>query len=105
MEQVATFNWGTYINMTSFIFILIGVLGMFSHGLKKYLKNELSGSVYRYFFVTNKKQTALAVLTCLGSLAAIVFGDQMPTDKLGAFVLTAFSTGYMADSAINKDEG
>jgi hypothetical protein len=84
------------------IFVAIGFLGMLAHALKKFYKNELSGSVYDYLFNNNKKRTVLAIMANVGALVTVVLSGQLPS-QIGAFILLAFTTGFTADATVNSD--
>ena len=84
------------------IFLLFGLSGMLAHAIKKYYSNELSGSIFNYFFKNNQKRTILAIITTIGALLGVILGGQVPA-QAGAFVMLAFMTGFSADSTVNKD--
>jgi len=88
--------------LDNLLFIIIGIAGMAGHGIKKFYQKQLSTTLTDYYWNNNKKRTLLAVATTIGALMGVVLGDQLP-DKIGAWILLAFSTGYMSDSSINKD--
>ena len=92
-----------YMTVDNGLFIGLSVLGMLGHAVKKYLYGQLSGSIFDYIWHNNKKRTALAVLTTLGATFGLILGEQLPT-QIGAFIMLAFTTGYTADSSVNKDE-
>ena len=83
------------------VFVLITFIGMFAHAYKKHLKGQLKGSLKDYFF-HNPNHTGLAAMAVLGASLAIILGEQIPT-QVGSYILLAFTTGYTADSSINKD--
>ena len=92
-----------YFTIANFIFILTGLLGMLAHASKKFLANELQGSIFEYVFKNNPKRTWLAIMGGLGASITIILSGQVPV-QAGAFLLLAFTTGYTADSAINKED-
>lgn len=91
-----------YFTIDNGLFILISMIGMLGHAIKKFLAGHLRGSVLDYLIFNNPKRTALAVLSTLAATIGVIIGDQMPT-QVGAYIMLAFTTGYTADSAVNKD--
>lgn len=91
-----------YFTSDNLLFIGIGFIGMIAHAIKKYYADELSGSIYDYLFKNDKKRSVLAVLTTISALITVILSDQVPM-QIGAFILLAFTTGFTADSTINKD--
>lgn len=92
-----------YFTIDNGLFLAIAFLGMIGHGAKKFFAGQLSGSLTDYVFHNNKKRTVFAVLTMIGAVAGIIIGEQVPT-QAGAFIMLAFTTGFTADSTVNKDD-
>lgn len=92
-----------YLSIDNLVFIIIACIGMIGHAVKKYLAGQLSGSIFQYLFTKNPKRSAMAVMTTLGACFALILGDQLPT-QAGAFIMLAFTTGFTADSSVNKEE-
>jgi len=91
-----------YLSVDNLLFILIALFGMFGHAYKKYITGALKGSITDYLFKNNPNRTLMAVFATVGACAALILGDQTPT-QAGAWVLLAFTTGYTADSSANSD--
>ena len=94
----------TYFTIDNGLFLLIGLIGMAAHAIKKYFAKELSGSVVDYLFLKNKRRSIYAALTTIGALIGAILSGQVPMDQVGAFIMLAFTTGFTADSTVNKDE-
>ncbi len=77
-------------------YFLAGMLGMFSHFLKKQIKGETFSDIKSYF-TTHAKTTLLAFIGLLVGFATIIGTDT-------ANFVSAFLVGYTADSALNKLE-
>lgn len=92
-----------YFTIDNGLFMTIAILGMVGHGVKKFFSGQLSGSLTDYIFRNNTKRTVFAVLTTVGAVIGIVIGEQVPT-QAGAFIMLAFTTGFTADSTVNKDD-
>lgn len=92
----------TYFTADNALFIFIAYLGMLGHAYKKFATGDLEGSVIDYVFRNNWKRTVLAVGSTFIACAAAILGEQIPA-QLGAFIALAWSTGYMFDSALNKE--
>lgn len=86
-----------------FIF-MIGFLGMISHFLKRYAKNQLTVDMqnpligmYTFFFKVDIINT---VMTVIAYTVAFFVMYQMGENS----ILSSFSAGYMANSLFNKAE-
>ena len=97
-----TTDFSTVLTATNAAFLGIGLIGLLGHAVKKYLSNELKGSIIDYLIYNNPHRSALAVLTTLGACLAVILGDQVPA-QIGALAMLAFTTGFTADSSVNKD--
>lgn len=86
--------------MTTAAFVLIGVVGLFAHWLKKWLRAQTQANFVEYYFVAYTKHTAAVAVTFAVSMFGFVAQDPELT-KASAFA--AFSLGYLVDSAVNKD--
>lgn len=93
----------SYLTWTNLLFLVVGITGMWGHALKKFLQGKLTGSIIEYFFKNNLTYSILATMTTLGACLTIILSDQLP-DKAGAFILLAFTTGFTADSTINRED-
>ena len=92
-----------YFTVDNGLFISIVMFGMLGHAIKKFWAKELSGSIVDYVFRNNPRRTALAIFTGLSAGVGIILAGQVPT-QVGAFVIMAATTGFTADSTVNKDE-
>lgn len=84
--------------MTLLIYILIGLVGMLAHWLKKWARDEIDCSLYQYC-MTYKKHTIGAVITMIGSVLTIYSGGP---DLSQVTATAVFIAGFAADSAANK---
>lgn len=83
-------------------FVGIGAVGMVAHYGKKWWRGELSGSLVDYMINDNRSGTLLALSTLIGGGATMWLSGQLAPMPLGPFVLTAFTTGWACDSALNR---
>ena len=78
----------------------LGLLGMFSHFLKKNVSGETATAIVD-FFKDNLKTTLLALITTFVSVVAYKFS--LATGQT-ADILVAFLLGFGFDSTLNKWE-
>ena len=84
-----------------YLFVVVGLIGFFSHYLKKWLREEITGSLWKYLFRDKPKATGLAIFTFVGTAFAMFIGGQIPAET-NTLLMLAFTTGYMVDSAMNS---
>lgn len=92
------FGWPTLNDLT---FILIGLLGMLAHYLKRYNAGEINDTLMEYFIRNNWAATLTAVIAYLMSMLATL--ATMPKEvSFYALIYMAFTAGYTSDSAFNR---
>ncbi len=91
----------TWMSQSWFLFT-IGFLGMISHFLKKFQDNEVKltekdpiKAIFSYFFETDVINTILCVICYV-----VIFFYMYQQHELSVY--TAFSSGYLSDSLLNK---
>lgn len=84
------------------VFAIVGIGGMIGHYVKKWIRGEIHGNLIAYIFCDHPRQTALAVATFLGTAASLALTGQLDTLTVGNLIVTAITTGYTVDSAVNK---
>ena len=78
--------------------IVIALLGMFTHFLKKNIKGETPTAIIQYF-KDNFKSTLTAIIVTVVTASGYFF--QLNPDEFNDIV-AIFLIGYMFDSTINK---
>lgn len=86
------------------VYLVIGILGIFSHYLKKYLEEEISGSLWKYLYGDHPRRTLITLVSFIGSGIAYVFTGMTDGVTWPALIGLAFTTGYSFDSMFNKGE-
>lgn len=99
-------SFSTLVASNYFLFF-VGFLGMISHFLKKYQKNQLNATIgtninpfsaciayYLHYDVIN------TILTCIAYIVVFAILYQLGTTDL----FSVFASGYMSDSIFNKAE-
>lgn len=84
------------------LFSFVGFVGMVVHWIKRCLREESKSSLIEYLLV-HRSYTLMSIMTYLGAMGALVatgIVDFTSSQSLGL----AFTTGYMIDSAVNKDK-
>lgn len=84
------------------LFLVCGAVGATCHYLKKWLRDEIKGSLTRYLFKSHPKETVMSLLTFLGAACTLHLGGQLADLSAQALIMLAFTTGYTVDSAVNK---
>lgn len=85
--------------MTFVLLLLIGLLGLFAHWLKKWGRGQTKASFVDYM-KAHRKHTIASLSALAGAIAGMfAVGDVVLTGQVAA---TTFLAGYSIDSAINK---
>ena len=85
-----------------YIFLVVGLVGIVAHFLKRKLEGELAGNFWNYLFGSYTGRTLTALGTFVGSAFTYVYTGAADGITWPALIGLAFSTGYMVDSSINK---
>lgn len=75
-------------------------VGHFVHWGKKYARDGMGISFFSYFFSQNKSASLYSVLSTLGAVTLAL--PTYPEPCAVAALISAFSLGYVSDSAINN---
>lgn len=84
------------------VFIAVGLVGMFAHWWKKWLRGELGANLWDYLVVEHPRYTALAVTVFVSGALGLWVSGQLASMDLGPLLLSAATAGYTCDSALNK---
>ena len=86
--------------MNALLFLLAGLVGMGLHGVKVYLRGQISCSVADYFFRRNMRATLQAMV----GFVAAYFGFLSTSPELSMqSAYGAFMLGYGVNSLLNSD--
>lgn len=82
--------------MNEIIIVLLALLGLVAHFLKKLIEAKQSGNgvTFRQYYLANPYSTLSSVVLCLAGMAMLWGSDELTR-------VTAFMLGYMADSVIS----
>lgn len=98
MEELKALNWAA-LGIT----LAIALAGMFSHYVKKWLRDETQDTVYSYFFDADSiKHTLSAAGAVILAVGGMFVSGQVDLNTL-AGLTAVFTIGYAGDSALNKD--
>lgn len=86
------------------ISITAAFVGMFTHWVKVFYKENTHISVFEWFFVHNVRGTVFAVLGLLGALAVAFAPLDYTTITAYQAVSQAWAIGYAADSMFNSQQ-
>jgi len=89
------------LTINTLVFILIGILSMFTHAIKKWLAGEIKGGLIDWY-VTHPKATVSAFLACIGGIMAAVVSCTLTDYTVGVQVLAAWGIGYGSDTLNNQ---
>lgn len=85
-------------------YTLCGILGVAIHAyLKKFIKEEITCSIYEYFFINNKKATIATIATFIGIIAPALQTVDYTTGFAIQTAIGFFTLGYTCDSAFNRE--
>ena len=91
----------TLISQSAFIFYGIAIMAVISHGIVKWARGNVRGSVTNWF-IMNPKATVLSFGTALaGTVAALLSFDVVDINS-GAQILAIWGLGYSSDSIFNS---
>jgi len=82
------------------IFLLIGMLGMLCHYVKRYLKEQTSVTLWYYIFF-NKKSTVSAAISTVVAILGLISTQHI--DFSTQSIALAFLAGYGSDSVMNSE--
>lgn len=89
------------LNLT--IALVIGMIGMFFHYLKMWLRGQTRISLAKYLFGKGTfKSTISALLAVFGTIFTM-FASNMIDIKTISGMVTVFTLGYTGDSMLNRD--
>ena len=83
------------------IFVAVGCVGIVAHYLKAWLRDQITGSIWKYLFVDQPKQTGYTVFTLASAAFTMYAAGQLPPD-VNTLVFLAFTTGFTCDSVVNS---
>ena len=86
---------------TAAVFIIIGMLSMLTHAVKKWIAGEIRGNLIDWY-VEHPKMTAGAVLACLGGIATAILSGALTDYNSGAQIIAAWGIGYASDTINNQ---
>jgi hypothetical protein len=84
------------------VFTGAALAGSFGHYLKKWVRGEIVGSLYRYLFVDHPRATVSMVFTLLGTVGGMFLAKQVQTLDLSQLLALSITTGYTVDSVTNR---
>lgn len=86
------------------LFLITAVLGMVTHYLKKYTKNETSVSIYEWFGSSNLPGSVASIGSLVFAVAsAISSGVITPNMSMWSVIFIGMTTGIAIDSTTNSD--
>lgn len=100
---------GSFEAQIFYAILLGGLVGMLLNYWIKWLRNEISGSLFGYLFVNNMRGTMLSFVSAVGTGIAGITAGVFETgggDFVGWFnvLWIAVSNGFFWDAAANKGE-
>jgi hypothetical protein len=86
----------------AFVFYLSGLLGMVAHYAKKWARGQYAGNLWAYLFADHPRSSLAAIITYTASAATVLATGSIDGMNLAQVAALGFTTGYMADSAVNR---
>jgi len=98
-----TAMFGIYTNLV--VFIVVALFGMVSHYIKLAAASQVEKDIWKYFFTTYGFRSFAAAIAIIGvALGFYVTGSLAPSVPLILVISSALTTGYSADSLLNKGQ-
>ncbi len=103
-----------YLNSQAVILIACALIGMLCHVAKKAMRGELGVAstnpfqiqfyilLFKYLFVQNPGSSGAAVLTMLAACFGVIGIGQIEAMPVNVIAALGFTTGWAANSAMNK---
>lgn len=91
--------------LTSILIIAAGLLGIVGHWVTRWNQERTDSTFWEYLKV-NSSRTVASVFSNISASSTILMAvkPDMTFQEIMVLVLTAYSTGYMLDSTVNKDK-
>lgn len=86
------------------VLVLFGTVGMAGNYLWKWLRDEITGSLWNYLTRQYPKRTALAYATFIGYAATTVLSPVLDGAGWGVVVNLGLTTGFAIDALVNKSD-
>ena len=71
------------------------------NGNSGFSRDQITGSIWKYLFVDQPKQTGYTVFTLASAAFTMYAAGQLPPD-VNTLVFLAFTTGFTCDSVVNS---
>lgn len=86
------------------VLVLFGTLGMAANYLWKWLRDEITGSLWAYLTKQYPKRTALAYATFIGYAVTTVLSPVLDGAGWGVVINLGLTTGFAIDALVNKSK-
>lgn len=96
-----TFDLAAPFHLSGLVLVM-GLCGMLSHYLKKFVRKEIEGSLLDYFVHDHGRASIGALVTLVGAVATAIFTHMFDGMAFEQVVMAAFTLGYTCDSAVNQ---
>lgn len=84
------------------VFVVAGLAGMVGHYVKLWAAKEIDTCLWAYLTKENPRRTVLAVMGFMSAAATYALSGQLAETPWGTLIGAALTTGYSADSLLNK---
>lgn len=84
------------------VLMFFGSLGMVANYTYKWLRDELSGSLWHYAVTSHPRRTALSIVTFAGYAVTTVLSPVLDGAGWGVVVNLGLTTGFAIDALVNK---
>jgi hypothetical protein len=88
-------------SIVTLVFLLVALLGVFMHSVKKWTQGEITGSVVDWF-VMNPKATVGVLLVAGSGVVSGVIANELTDFHAGVQFGAAFLLGFSADTFNNQ---
>jgi hypothetical protein len=84
------------------VFLGFGVLGMIAHYTKLWATKEIDSCLWDYWVRQSPRRTVLSFMGFFSAAGAVMLAGDFPNTPWSTLVSAAITTGYTADSLLNK---
>lgn len=87
------------------VFLAFGLAGMIGHYLKLWATREINTGLFNYWVRQTPRRTMLSFMGFVSASGAVMLAGDFANTPWSTLVASAVTTGYTADSLLNKPGG
>jgi hypothetical protein len=87
------------------VFLAFGMAGMIGHYTKLWATKEINTCLWDYWVRQTPRRTVLSFMGFFSAAGAVMLAGDFPNTPWSTLIASAVTTGYTADSLLNKPGG